>query len=67
MALPTLPPKETRPKALTIRISKRVYSLLCDLADTHNLSQSDVVTFLVEAEAAEKKRLKGKSARYRRK
>lgn len=61
-----LPIKEKRLKALTVRVSDSIYKDLVRLADKHNLSQADVIEHLIEQEAREMKRLKGKAARYKR-
>ena len=63
MALPT---KAKREKALTVRISDRVYDDLVHLSEKHNLSQADVIEHLITQEAREQKRLKGTSSRYKR-
>lgn len=45
--LPKLPIKEPRPIAVTVRLSKRANEGLKILAKEHNLSQADVVEFLI--------------------
>jgi predicted transcriptional regulator len=61
-----LPIKEKRSKALTVKISDTTYKALLRLADKYNLSQADVIEALIDQEAREMKRLKGKQSRYNR-
>jgi predicted transcriptional regulator len=63
MALQTKPPRD---RAITIRVSEQTYKKLEQMAQKHNLSQADVFEALIEQEAREMKRLKGKASRYKR-
>jgi len=54
MALPTKPKKEPRPIAVTIRVSSSTVQALKELAKEHNLSQADVIEYLIQAERREK-------------
>ena len=58
MALPMNPKKEPRPVAVTVRLSKASADLLKSLAKDHNMSQADVIEYLVreESEKGKKKR-----------
>lgn len=58
MALPKLPKKEPRPIAVTVRLSKGAAKKLKDLAASHNMSQADVIEYLVTeaAKDADKKK-----------
>lgn len=47
MNLPTLPKKEPRPIAVTVRLSKIAVDQLKSLSKTHNMSQADVIEFLI--------------------
>lgn len=51
MVLPTLPKKEPRPTAVTVRLSKQAVISLKMLADEHNMSQADVIEFLITSAA----------------
>lgn len=50
MSLPSMPKKEPRPIAVTIRLSKVAVEQLKKLANTHNLSQADVIEHLIREE-----------------
>lgn len=50
MVLPKKDPKPQRPKAITIRVSKDTYTQLKSLAESHNLSQADVIEYLIKTE-----------------
>ena len=50
MSLPTLGKKGKRDKCIALRLTKETVSQLKKIADSHNLSQADVVTLLVEKE-----------------
>lgn len=58
MALPSLPKKEPRPVPVTVRLSKTAAERLKELARSHNLSQADVIEYLIAQEftASQKKR-----------
>lgn len=66
MALPTGINRDKRDKALTVRISSRVYEMLTKLAKSHNLSQGDVITHLIETEVEEQQKLKEEKSTSRR-
>lgn len=55
MTLPKLPKKSPRPNAVTVRISKEAVKALKELADKNNLSQADVIEYLILNEAKTKK------------
>lgn len=56
MQLPVLPEKERRPVAVTVRLSKTAVARLKNLAKAHNMSQADVIEFLLaQAHAAVQK------------
>lgn len=63
MALPTKPKRD---RAITIRISKQSYDQLKRYKTSHGLSQASVIEILLEQEAQEQNRLKGKPGRYKR-
>lgn len=50
MALPSLPKKEPRPVAVTVRLSKKAAEQLKTLAREHNMSQADVIEHLLQTE-----------------
>lgn len=50
MALPSLPKQHKRDRALTVRISEICVNNLKALAQAHNLSQSDVIEYLINDE-----------------
>jgi hypothetical protein len=52
MALPSMPKREPRQVSVTIRLSKRSADQLKMLAKEHNLSQADVVEYLLDYEYA---------------
>lgn len=54
--LPKLPKKEPRPTAVTIRLSKQAVANLKMLADEHNLSQADVIEYLIQQATKEFKK-----------
>lgn len=56
MSLPKLPKKEPRPVAVTLRLSKKVADGLKTLARDHNMSQADVVEYLIRQEVEGKKK-----------
>lgn len=53
MALPVKPQKEPRPVAVTVRLSEKTAKRLKKLAKDHNLSQADVIEYLVNQEFSE--------------
>jgi hypothetical protein len=57
MSLPTKPKRDPRPIAVTVRLSETTAGRLKALAQEHNLSQADVIEYLinVEYEASEKR------------
>lgn len=59
--LPTLPKKEPRPIAVTVRLSKTAVDSLKALADTHNMSQADVIEYLIAQAASEMPKKRNKS------
>lgn len=56
MELPTLPAREKRPVAVTVRLSKTAVGRLRSLAKAHNMSQADVIEHLLAhaSDAAQK-------------
>jgi len=52
MSLPKLPKKKPRPKAITVRVSKKTAEDLRKLAKKNNLSQADVIEYLIQAEVS---------------
>lgn len=50
MPLQTIPKKEPKPVAISIRLSKTAVECLKNLADAHNMSQADVVENLLKQE-----------------
>jgi hypothetical protein len=50
MTLPTKPKKEPRPIPVTVRLSKRAVESLKELANKNNLSQADVIEYLIQQE-----------------
>jgi hypothetical protein len=60
MALPSLPKKEPRPVPVTVRLSKRASEQLRTLAKEHNMSQADVIEYLLQIEFKSWESKKGK-------
>ena len=58
MSLPTLEKKDKRPISVAMRLSKKTAEQLKRLAASHNMSQADVVTRLVEQEYLKSKKMK---------
>lgn len=56
MALPKKPKQEPRPTAVTVRLSKRAVENLKALAKDNNLSQADVIEYLINQESESKKK-----------
>lgn len=50
MTLPMKPKKDPRPIAVTVRLSKRASDALKTLAKKNNLSQADVIEYLIDHE-----------------
>lgn len=50
MTLPTLPKKDPRTVSMSFRVSKRTAEQLKSLAKDHNMSQADVIDFLIQQE-----------------
>ena len=50
MPLPMKPKKEPRPIPVTVRLSKRAVDSLKELANKNNLSQADVIEYLIQQE-----------------
>lgn len=50
MALPSLPRKEPRTVSVTVRLSGTRAAQLKELARGHNMSQADVIEYLIEDE-----------------
>lgn len=53
MSLPSRPKKELRPIAVTTRLSKKSAEQLKTLAKEHNISQADVLEYLIQHEFKE--------------
>jgi len=60
MALPFLPKKEPRTTSLTVRLSKKASDQLRILAKEHNMSQADVIEYLLGQEFKSWQDKKGK-------
>lgn len=45
--LPKLPKKEPRPISISVRLSKKAIDALKNLAKEHNMSQADVIEYLL--------------------
>lgn len=45
--LPKLPRKDPRPVQVGVRLSEKAADQLKKLADTHNMSQADVIEYLI--------------------
>lgn len=50
MALPIIPKKEPKPIAVSFRLSRTAVDCLKKLSEAHNLSQADVIEYLVKQE-----------------
>lgn len=48
MKLPKMPQKQTRDKALTVRLSAKTVERLKRMALNHNMSQADIIELLIE-------------------
>lgn len=58
MTLPNMPKKDPRPIAVTVRLSEVAVEWLKALAKDHNLSQADVIEFLIKQEYEQHKERK---------
>lgn len=50
MSLPSAQKKDPRPIPVTVRLSKKAVEMLKSLAEDHNLSQADVIEYLIKHE-----------------